>query len=167
MHWFLQGVSHLGQMKLVNRNQILSNWVFSILNQKIHWIQLIRWQNIVILKKRLLWVLNPQTTDHQSGLLTIIPNEFDKKIEKTRLNWIVKFHMTVLNKRYKWCQTLFILQIYNNPLECDSRMCWMKEAEKEGWISYIAHYDAPPECANTDKGWYYIDLNCTSNENEV
>ena len=29
------------------------------------------WKN----KKRLLWVLNPQTTDYQSGMLTIIPNE--------------------------------------------------------------------------------------------
>ena len=46
-------------------------------------------------------------------------------------------------------------------------MCWMKEAEQEGWISYNALYDAPPQCANIDKGWYYIDLNCTLSENEV
>ena len=68
---------------------------------------------------------------------------------------------------HKGYRTYLSLQIYNNPLECDSRMCWMKEAEKEGWIRYNALYDAPPDCANADKGWYYIDLNCTWSENEV
>ena len=64
-----------------------------------------------------------------------------------------------------------MLQIDNNPLVCDARLCWLKEAELEGWIRYNALYDDPPECANIDEYWYYVELNCTwntvVNNNEV
>ncbi len=39
----------------------------------------------------------------------------------------------------------FQFTLGNNPLQCDSRLCWMKEAEDQGWLKVL---DA--RCANLD-----------------
>ena len=46
-----------------------------------------------------------------------------------------------------------LLLLEDNPLECDSRMCWLKKEEKEGWIDLDLRYPwgefyDKPDCVN-------------------
>lgn len=54
------------------------------------------------------------------------------------------------------------LHIGANPLQCDCRMCWIKQAQEDGWMhpSFFA-YSQKPDCANyPDREWKDIDLDC-------
>ena len=53
----------------------------------------------------------------------------------------------------------------DNPLQCDGRLCWIKEAERDGWITL--NFPLPdaswsePNCANyPDLDWDHITLSC-------
>ena len=51
------------------------------------------------------------------------------------------------------------LSIEQNPLHCDHRLCWLKEGEQEGWITYESML--PPDCANyPGVDWEEVDLHC-------
>ena len=46
-----------------------------------------------------------------------------------------------------------LLLLGDNPLECDCRMCWVKQGEREGWIDLVLRYPwgefyDKPDCAN-------------------
>lgn len=56
---------------------------------------------------------------------------------------------------------------------CDSEMCWVKDAERDGWLhlspwvvgnmgsAEILDHGAAPRCANyPDQSWDDVDLNC-------
>ena len=40
------------------------------------------------------------------------------------------------------------LALNGNPLQCDSRLCWMKEGEMDGWLHLSFNYYNPPQCVN-------------------
>ena len=47
------------------------------------------------------------------------------------------------------------MRIGGNRLECDSRMCWIKEGQKNGWLR------TSPYCSNyPGKSWKDIDVGC-------
>ena len=47
-----------------------------------------------------------------------------------------------------------------NPLQCDSRLCWIKEAEQEGWLS-VSGWDENVTCVQPpDTMWDDVDLDC-------
>ena len=51
------------------------------------------------------------------------------------------------------------LKLGGNPLQCDSRMCWIKRGEDAGWIYW--EEDSVPECENfPDTAWQDVDLDC-------
>ena len=60
-------------------------------------------------------------------------------------------------------RTSFELSLYNNPLQCDARMCWIKEVERVGHITwYTWSHDGRPERKNQPGVlWDDITLNCT------
>ena len=54
------------------------------------------------------------------------------------------------------------LYLYDNPIHCDTTLCWMKEAKESGSIIFV---QPSPKCANLDDAaWQYIDLNCSLGE---
>ena len=55
-----------------------------------------------------------------------------------------------------------------NPLECGSCMCWIKQAEREGWLSYRSYLpgDGLPDCVNYDEAWEDVDLGCVTEWDE-
>ena len=62
--------------------------------------------------------------------------------------------------------TNLTLLLSDNPLQCDSRICWIKEAERGGWITLnIPLSDSSwskPNCANyPDVDWDNIKLSCS------
>ena len=53
------------------------------------------------------------------------------------------------------------LYLEGNPMQCDSRMCWIQKGVQDGWIK---NYWAPPECVNyPDVDFAEIDLDCEEN----
>ena len=53
------------------------------------------------------------------------------------------------------------LALHENPLHCDSRMCWLKEAEDEGWIHFQYDLYWVPTCVNyQDVPWKDVNLKC-------
>ena len=57
--------------------------------------------------------------------------------------------------------TELALALDGNPLRCNKKMCWVKEAEEEGWIRFQYEYSWVPTCVNY-KGipWKNINLKC-------
>ena len=58
------------------------------------------------------------------------------------------------------------LGLSGNPLQCDSRMCWIKEAErtyrpqKDGWLQ-VWYYSMPiVTCQNQEANWNHVNLDC-------
>ena len=54
------------------------------------------------------------------------------------------------------------LTLQANPFQCDSRLCWLKEAEHQGWINFYYYYSyVSPECANLPGiSWEEIRMDC-------
>ena len=51
-----------------------------------------------------------------------------------------------------------------NPLICDTKLCWLKKGEEEGWLRFQDNHS--PNCAyNVD--WYNLKLNCTESGTSV
>ena len=59
-------------------------------------------------------------------------------------------------------RTSLRLDLSGNPLQCDERMCWLKEAERVGHITwYTRYWDGWPQCKNQPGvHWDNITLNC-------
>ena len=55
------------------------------------------------------------------------------------------------------------LSLRANPLVCDTKLCWLKKGEEEGWLTFptysTTHYG--PNCAN-NVDWTTLKLNCSS-----
>ena len=51
------------------------------------------------------------------------------------------------------------LEVESNPLLCDERLCWLKEAERKNWIELDYISPSPGKCANYPKDTYWIDIN--------
>ena len=48
-----------------------------------------------------------------------------------------------------------------NPLQCDSRMCWIKDAERDGRIKLKDKWNPKPQCVNyPGVHWDNIKLTC-------
>ena len=61
-------------------------------------------------------------------------------------------------------RTNLTLDLGENPIHCDARMCWIKEAERVGHITWWTDSlgDGRPQCENQpDVHWDNINLNCT------
>ena len=54
------------------------------------------------------------------------------------------------------------LILSDNPLQCDSRLCWLKRAEQEGWINFYYFYSyESPRCVNLPGiSWEDIRMDC-------
>ena len=54
------------------------------------------------------------------------------------------------------------LILSDNPLQCDSRLCWLKKAEQEGWINFYYFYSyESPRCINLPGiSWEDIRMDC-------
>ena len=54
------------------------------------------------------------------------------------------------------------LILSDNPLQCDSRLCWLKKAEQEGWINFYYFYSyESPRCVNLHGiSWEDIRMDC-------
>ena len=54
------------------------------------------------------------------------------------------------------------LSLRGNPLVCDTKLCWLKKGEEEGWLRFRTydgiHYG--PNCAN-NVDWTRLKLNCS------
>ena len=57
-----------------------------------------------------------------------------------------------------------VTDLTGNPLECGPCMCWIKQAERDGWLSYRIRFDLPGDgrldCVNYDETWEDVDLGC-------
>ena len=57
-----------------------------------------------------------------------------------------------------------------NPLQCDWKMCWIKEAERVGWLKLSAITGAKPQCENyPGTPWDQVTLTCdvSGKQNDV
>ena len=54
------------------------------------------------------------------------------------------------------------LLIENNPLQCDSGMCWIKQGEQDGWITFSPDSGSgKPDCENyPDVPWDNLTFIC-------
>ena len=60
-------------------------------------------------------------------------------------------------------RTSLALKVDHNPLHCDERMCWVKQAQRVGHITWDTWWsdDGRPQCKNQPYvHWYSITLNC-------
>ena len=90
----------------------------------------------------------------------------------TKQTWLKKLHLhtnhlTTLRRDVfsSQHQTNLTLLLAVNPLHCDSKLCWIKEVERDGWIilNYTKNDDfwTKPDCANyPDREWDDIRFSC-------
>ena len=50
-------------------------------------------------------------------------------------------------------------------MNCDSSLCWLKQGEQKGWITWFVGGGKTflPDCVNLPDLWHNVDLNCPSN----
>ncbi len=54
-----------------------------------------------------------------------------------------------------------VLELDWNPLQCDTSLCWVKQAEQDGWLTLDS--DSDPDCANyPDTDWPDVNLQCNT-----
>ncbi len=56
------------------------------------------------------------------------------------------------------------LSLYSNPFVCNNTLhCWIKQGERDGWITWIIWNGIPykPECSDTNTAWDNIRLDCS------
>ena len=57
-----------------------------------------------------------------------------------------------------------------NPLQCDTRLCWVKQAESDGWIRFRENVvnRLSPECENRyGLPWEDVNLRCAQAQQDV
>ncbi len=53
------------------------------------------------------------------------------------------------------------LALRQNPFQCDTTLCWVKQGQQDGWFTWWLGYD--PDCANyPDTNWSDVNLQCDS-----
>ena len=51
------------------------------------------------------------------------------------------------------------MSLVANPLRCDGNLCWMKQAERDGWLTWTP--DHGPQCrGRSNRGWYEVEMEC-------
>ena len=107
----------------------------------------------------------------RNRLVDIEPGAFTKQTKLVRLylhtNRLTTLQNNVLSSKL---QTNLTLLLTFNPLQCDSKMCWIKRAERDGWITlnYTEgdQFWPKPNCANyPDRDWDSITLSCPAEGN--
>lgn len=73
----------------------------------------------------------------------------------------VSFDMFGSNGRHP--QKLEML-LHRNPLHCDSKLCWLVEGERDGWLTFDSHtIRYSPKCTNfPGVHWLNVTLDCDS-----
>ena len=79
-------------------------------------------------------------------------------------NALTTLERDVFGKLYP---TYLTLLLSRNPLECDSRMCWIKQFERDGWITLnytqADNFSPKLDCTNyPDQKWENVTLTCAS-----
>ena len=102
----------------------------------------------------------------KNRILGIEPGTFTKLTRLKRLhlhrNRLATLRRDAFSSQHK---TNLTLTLAINPLQCDSTMCWIKQAEQYGWITlnYSNHLGSwtKPDCGNyPDHTWDSITLSC-------
>ena len=92
---------------------------------------------------------------------TIHTRALDGLVSLTELrlygNQLTTFPWTVFGKEHP---AQHVLWLSENPLVCNSTLCWLKHADMQGWIGWWrpAH---KPFCSDTDTDWDDITLPCS------
>ena len=119
------------------------------------------WQGLSNLKRLYLY---------SNNIDTLKPNDFDNL---PKLGVLLLY----LNPMTTFSYTIFNPSIYpktdGHPkhislgigtLQCDKSLCWLKQGERLGWISWAQWIDTgdrhPPDCVNLPVLWSAVDLNC-------
>ena len=111
----------------------------------------------------------PQLTKLTLGknrIFDIEPGTFTKQT-KLKILYLHRNHLTTLRRNVfsSQHQTNFTLLLSHNPLQCDSKMCWIKRAERDMWITlkYTEKGNSFPEPDRAnypDRDWDDITLTC-------
>ena len=51
------------------------------------------------------------------------------------------------------------LLFWDNPLQCDNKMCWVKQGEEDGWMTLISDVHSKPDCQGIH--WHDVIITCT------
>ena len=83
-------------------------------------------------------------------------------------------HLTTLQRNIfnSQLQINLTLLLSHNPLRCDSKLCWIKRTEQDGWITLNYTRDGKfwtkPDWANyPDRDWDDITLSCPAEGNFI
>ena len=94
----------------------------------------------------------------------IEPGSFQNLMQLRKLylysNELTTLEQNVFNLAYHPSDVTLLL--FHNPLRCNSSLCWMKQGEQDGWISWYYDFDMfAPECGNyPGVAWADLKLPC-------
>ena len=94
----------------------------------------------------------------------IEPGSFKSLMQLRKLylysNELTTLEQNVFNLAYHPAEVTLLL--FHNPLRCNSSLCWMKQGEQDGWISWYYDFDMfVPECGNyPGVAWADVKLPC-------
>ena len=107
-------------------------------------------------------LLNLREIDLDDNLITEINNGTFNSLEQLSKVWLYNNKLTTLpHNAFSGLPRPMELTLGGNPLECSSDLCWMKQGESEGWLTWIQFENRPlePSCAG-GSDWRNLTLDC-------
>ncbi len=97
---------------------------------------------------------------HRNEITHVQPKTFDNMNLSTLLldhNELSTLPWTVFGKEHPAQLTL---RLRDNPVVCNRSVCWIKQGEQQGWVTW--RYNVyKPDCRNTNTDWDNISLSCS------
>ena len=91
----------------------------------------------------------------ESGSFRDLPQLTEVRLDDNQLT-------TLDNPFSKPSSGYIALYLSDNPLQCDTKLCWLKDAERDGWVLLK---DPKPTCQNYPNArWDDVNLNCSLGE---
>ena len=91
----------------------------------------------------------------ESGSFRDLPHLTEVRLDDNQLT-------TLDNPFSKPSSDYIALYLSDNPLQCDTKLCWLKDAERNGWILLK---DPKPTCQNYPNArWDDVNLKCSLGE---
>ena len=107
-------------------------------------------------------LFNLREIDLDDNDITEVREDTFRGLEKLSKVWLYNNKLTTLaSSVFTGLPRPIELTLGGNPLTCDKKLCWLKQGEREGWLTWLPFERRPlePDC-DGGVSWKNLTLDC-------